>query len=305
LYKTEGEGYQSISNINISPTGDFMVLFMAYWESQGIRLFDFRKDSILESVGDKIYLTHFIKWLPFNSILAAQAYGSEMFGLGDLLVYNINLENHLFKTWSIPKTIYEGFYEGYEGITILSTPENSLDKKPQGLRLNGSDLIEVTDTNDISSLLITVDKKNLKAKKISLNKTSFSLELLKLNDNELIFNKDYELEYSHFDWFEYKSMDYDPLTKSLILTFEVSMIINKNARENYGYVLYYIKLSGQLLKKVYNNVSEYRAGFSVERYEHIFESKRCLIKKYINGKYVTSFESHKFISPIPREIIIK
>lgn len=305
VYNSGGEGFQLISDINISPTGDFMVLDMTYWEWHGIQLFDFRKDSLLEPIKGITYLTDFIKWIPFNSILVTEAHGSEVDGPGDLFIHNLNLENHLYKSYAIPNTLYEGFYEWNDGIAILCTPESYHDRQPKGLVLHHGDLWEVLDSTDKANLSISVEEKNLKVKMKSIDTTSFAVVLSNSIDNKLIFDKKYKLEYPPLDVFEFRSMEYNSSTKTLIVKFEVSVKFSKDARENFGYVSYYIDLSGQLLKKVYDNVSVYRVGFDVETFEHIFNSKGCTIKKYTNGKLKTSFKSRKFVSNVPNEIIIK
>lgn len=304
LIRSGGEGYKSISEIEISPTGDFMVMNMTYWEWEGIRLYDFRRDSVLEYVNDKKYLTHFIKWLPFNSILVTQEYGSEIDGPGDLIIYNYNLENNMKKSWTMPMTIYEGFYESWNGVTIICYPDNDTTKRINGIRLNKKDLNELKDTNDNRRLNINSNSIKYKISIESIYDSTFNLKIIDSKRNSILSNKKYQLTYSDFDRFDFCSLEVDPDT-NIIAKFYVSEYINKNARANYGSVLYHINLKGKLLYKSYNNIREYRLGFSIEKFEHIFDQEKVIVKKFINGKYIKSFERKDFTSPIPDKITME
>ncbi len=304
LFSSDGEGYKSISEIDISPTGDFMVMKMTYWEWHGIKLYDFRNDSLLDYVGDKKYLTHFIKWLPFNSILVTQGFGSEIDGPGDLIIYNYNLENNRNKYWKIPMTIYDGFYDSWNGVAVLCYPENDTTRSIKGIRLNQNDLYELKDTSDIKR--IKVNSKNIEYE-ISIYKicdSTFNLKMVDLKTKSIISNKKYQLTYSEFDRFDFFSLDFDTDT-NIIVKFYVSENISKNARANYGSVSYSISLNGKLLSKSYDNIREYRTGFNIEKYEHIFKQDKVIVNKYINDKYIESFERKDFDSPIPNKINIE
>lgn len=302
LYRADGEGYESIYKIEISPTGDFMVMKMSYWESHGIRLYDFRNNSVLEYVGDKIYLTHFIKWLPFNSILVAQGYGSEMEGPRDLIIYNYNLENNLHKSWTIPMTIYEGFYDSWNGVSILCYPDNDTTKSIKGIRLNRNDLSELKDTTDNRHIKIISNNTEYEISIYNICDSTFNVRIVDSRAKSILSNEKYQLAYFDFDSFDFYSLEFDT---NIIVKFYVSEFINKNARSNYGSVFYHINLKGKLLYKSYDNIREYRTGFNIEKYEHVFSKDKVIVKKYVNDKYIKSIERNDFNSPIPEKIIVE
>lgn len=304
LFRSDGEGYKSISEINISPTGDFMVMKMAYWEWQGIKLYDFRNDSVIDYVGDKKYLTHFIKWLPFNSILVTQGYGSEIDGPGDLIIYNYNLENNMYKSWKIPMTIYEGFCDTWNGVAILCVPNNDTTRSLKGIRLNQNDLYELKDTTDNKQIKINSNNIDFEISIYNICDNTFNLKIVDSKTKSIISNEEYQIAYSEFDRFDFFSLDFDTDT-NIIVKFYVSEYISKNARANYGSVLYFISLKGKLLFKSYDNIQEYRTGFNIEKYEHIFKKDKVIVNKYVNIKYIESFERKGFNSPIPNKINIE
>lgn len=304
LFRSDGEGYKSISEIDISPTGDFMVLKMTYWESHGIKLYDFRNDSVLDYVGDNKYLTHFIKWLPFNSILVTQGYGSEIDGPGDLIIYNYNLENNMNKSWKIPMTIYEGFYNSWNGVAILCYPDNDTTRSIKGIRLNQNDLYELKDTSDTNRIKVNSNNIEYEISIYKICDSTFNLKIVDLKTKSIISNKEYQLTYYEFDRFDFFSLEIDTDT-NIIVKFYVSEYINKNARANYGSVLYTISLNGKLMYKSYDNIREYRTGFDIEKYEHIFKQDKVIVNKYVNDKYIESFERKDFESPIPKKMYVE
>lgn len=304
LFRSDGEGYKSISEIDISPTGDFMVMKMTYWEWHGIKLYDFRNNSVLDYVGDRKYLTHFIKWLPFNSVLVTQGYGSEIDGPGDLIVYNYNLENNMNKSWKIPMTIYEGFYDSWNGVAILCYPDNDTTRSIKGIRLNQNDLYELRDTSDNKRIRINSNNTEYDISISEIRDSTFNLKVVDSKTKSIISNEKYQISYFDFDRFDFYSLELDT-DSNIIVKFYVSENINKNARRNYGSVSYIINLKGTLLYKLYDNIREYRTGFNIEKYEHIFNQDKVIINKYVNEKYIESFDTKDFDSPIPNKIIIE
>lgn len=304
LFRSDGEGYKSISEIDVSPTGDFMVMKMTYWEGHGIKLYDFRNDSVLDYVGDKKYLTHFIKWLPFNSILVIQAYGSDIDGPGDLIIYNYNLENNRNKYWKIPMTIYKGFYDSWNGVEILCYPDNDTIRSIKGIRLNQNDLYELKVTSDNKRINVNLNNIEYGISIYKISDSTFNLKIIDIKTKSIISNKEYQITYSEFDRFDFYSLELDA-DSNIIVKFYVSEYISKNAGANYGSVFYSISLNGKLLYKLYDNIREYRTGFNIEKYEHIFEQDKVIVNKYVNDKYIESFERKDFDSPIPNKINIE
>lgn len=304
LFRSDGEGYKSISEIDISPTGDFMVMKMTYWEWHGIKLYDFRNHSILDYVGDKKYLTHFIKWLPFNSILVTQGYGSEIDGPGDLIIYNYNLENNMNKSWKIPMTIYEGFYDSWNGVAVICYPNNDTTRNIKGIRLNQNDLYELKDTSNNKQIKANSNDIDYEISIYKICDSTFNLKVVNSKTKSIISNEKYPITYSEFDRFDFYSLEFGTDT-NIVVKFYVSKYINKNAWANYGSVLYFISLKGKLLYKTYDNIQEYRTGFNIEKYEHIFKQDKVIVNKYVNNKYIESFERKDFDSPIPNKINIE
>lgn len=303
-FNSDGEGYNSVSNIDISPTGDYMVMNMTYWESHGVNLYDFNKGVILKYLGNKIYIKHFIKWLPFNSILFIQTNGSDIDGADDMKIYNYNIENNLYKTWSVSNALYEGIFEGYDYTLLIYRSFSKKGSSINQLNLNPGDLMEIKSKIDNKKLNFNFENH---AYELDVNNEldkSFILKLRNISDSSIVFQNEYELSYSQFDTLVFKSVTFDE-DSSIIVKYIASKYINKRARSNYGYVLFYVNIDGELFKKEFDNIIEYRVGFTTQKYESIFEKGKYITKKYINNKYVKTTEKKSIIPEIPKQILTK
>ncbi|GEM_PF-6914558 len=304
MFMSDGEPAKSIEEIDISPTGDFMVMKMEYWESHGIKLYDFRNNSVLDYVGNEIYLNDFIKWLPFNSILVTDAYGSDIDGPGDLIIYNYNLENNISKSWKIPMTIYDGFYDNGSDVSVICVPDNDTTKIIKGIRLNNNDLLELHDTIDNKQLKITSGNIYIEASIYNIRDNTFNLKINDLKTKSVISDEEYQIAYPQLEIFEFYSLELGSDT-NIIVKFYVSNYINKNARTMLGSVLYFISLKGKLLYKTYDNIRTYRTGFNTEKYEHIYRQGKMIVNQFLNDKYIKSWEEKSFNSQIPDKISIE
>ncbi|MEQ8472459.1 MAG: hypothetical protein RIC35_14795 [Marinoscillum sp.] len=289
----ESEGSEVPYNFALSPTGDYVVLNMGYWEWFGIRIINTRDHSEFQNLPEIGMLTHFLKWLPSNSALMVSNEGAALDMGGPLHAVNINLDTKEFKSWKLDNTIYQGFVQGYEELTIIGEKIGNFENVLRIPR-RGLSPIKSNKTKYESSLISGSDSLQIK---VSEEASNFKC-VFTINGNEQ-FNRIYELAYPELEKFNYRASKIDSNNQSILVTFKVRI-----GAYDYGSITYHLDYTGVLLKKTYDNIDEEYYQFDKREVEYLIDSTRNIVNHYKNGYLTDTYHVRKPLSgPIPREII--
>ncbi|WP_258101841.1 hypothetical protein [Marinoscillum pacificum] len=290
----ESEGAEAPYNFALSPTGDYVVLNMGYWEWFGIRIINTRDHSEFQNLPEIGMLTHFLKWLPSNSALMVSNEGAALDMGGPLHAVNINLDTKEFKSWKLDNTIYQGFVQGYEELTIIGEKIGNFENV---LRIphRGLSPIKSNKTKHKFSLISGSDSlQTMISEDVSKFKCLFTI-----NGKEQ-FNKGFLLEYAQFEKFDYLTSKIDSNSQSILVTFKVGI-----GAYDYGSITYHLDYTGVILKKTYDNIDEEYYQFDKREVEYLIDSTRNIVNHYKNGQLTDTYVRNPLSSPIPAEIIYK